>query len=186
MTRYFAVVKVGGSLYDLPELGTCLQSWLKKAPRPDVLLVPGGGPTADVIRKFDRIHQLGEERAHWLALHSLQLNADFLKTLLPSAAVVDHPGQAAGTCILNAFAFMSRDGRLPHCWAVTSDSIAARAAIVFGADHLILLKSATIPEDMDWEQASERGFVDAWFARTLREAPPSLHVRAVNFRNWSP
>ena len=49
----------------------------------DVLFVPGGGPTADVIRDFDRIHQLGEEQAHWLALAALQLNADFLVSFYP-------------------------------------------------------------------------------------------------------
>ncbi len=191
MPLQLAVVKVGGSLYDLPDLGPRLQAWLQQAPCPDVLLVPGGGPTADVVRNFDRIHQLGEERAHWLALDALQLNAHFLTWLLPSAAVIDHPEQATGgIAILNAFQFLSREkaacvkGRLPHCWAVTSDSIAARAAVVARAAHLILLKSVAMPEGVRWEEAAERGLVDEWFAPTLREAPPSLRVQIVNFREW--
>ena len=193
MNRSLAVVKVGGSLYDLPDLGPRLQAWLKQAPERDVLFVPGGGPTADVVRAYDRIHQLGEEKAHWLALDALQLNAHFLAWLLPAAAIIDHPSQAAGrTTILNAFQFLSGEktscarGRLPHCWAVTSDAIAARAAVVAGADQLILLKSVTIPEGMDWEEAGQRGFVDEWFARTVRPAWPRLQVRALNFREWRP
>ncbi len=137
MSRPLAVVKVGGSLYDLPDLGPRLRAWLKQAPEQGVLIVPGGGPTADVVRDFDRIHRLSEEQAHWLALGALQLNAHFLTWLLPSAVVVEHPKDAtAGVAILNAFQFLSREkttcckGRLPHCWAVTSDAIAARAAVV--------------------------------------------------------
>ena len=75
---------------------------------------------------------------------------------------------------------------LPHHWSVTSDSIAARVAVAAGAEHLVLLKSVTIPEGMDWEEAAERGFVDEWFARTLRPAGASLKVRAVNLREWAP
>jgi aspartokinase-like uncharacterized kinase len=193
MSLPLAIVKVGGSLYDLPDLGPRLQAWLRQAPCPDVLLVPGGGPTADVIRTFDRIHRLGEERAHWLALESLQLNAHFLTWLLPTAPVIDHPDQATGgVAILNAFQFLSREkaacvkGRLPHCWAVSSDAIAARAAVVAGAERLILLKSVALPEGVRWEEAARRGFVDEWFAPTLRDAPPSLQVEVVNFREWGP
>ena len=82
MRRPLAVVKVGGSLYDLPDLGPRLRAWLKQAPAADFLIVPGGGPTADVIRDLDRIHRLGEEKAHSLALAALRLNAWFLATLL--------------------------------------------------------------------------------------------------------
>jgi 5-(aminomethyl)-3-furanmethanol phosphate kinase len=191
MVRPLTVVKIGGSLYDLPDLSLRLQRWLLRTP--DALLVPGGGPTADVVRRFDQIHGLGEERAHWLALDALQLNAHFLAWLLPAARIVDHPERAAGgVTILNAFQFLSgekaacRKGRLPHCWAVSSDAIAARAAIVAEAEHLVLLKSATIPEGMDWEEAGRCGFVDEWFARTVRPALPQLKVSAVNLRDWHP
>lgn len=199
MTRSLAVVKVGGSLYDLPDLGPRLQRWLEQAPRVDLLFVPGGGSTADVVRELDRIHQLREEKAHWLALAALRLNADFLCQLLPSADVVPHRdrievarGEGARVFVLDARAFAAWDqhanphAALPHLWSVTSDSVAARVAVVSGAEHLILLKSVTIPEGMDWEEAAERGFVDEWFARTLRPAGASLKVRAVNLREWTP
>jgi hypothetical protein len=58
--------------------------------------------------------------------------------------------------------------------------------VVYDADHLILLKSVTIPDGVDWDEAAERGWVDAWFARTIRPALPRLQVRAVNLRAWRP
>src|SRR5262249_34902973 len=75
------VVKVGGSLYDWPDLAGRLQDWLGQPSERRVLLVPGGGVTADVVRDLDQRHALGEERAHWLALHALALNAHFLAAL---------------------------------------------------------------------------------------------------------
>ena len=64
MARPLTIVKVGGSLYDLPDLRARLQPWLSQAKSTDIILVPGGGATADVIRDFDRIHHLGEIWAH--------------------------------------------------------------------------------------------------------------------------
>ena len=205
MSRSLAVVKVGGSLYDWPDFGQRMRDWLwqQQAPWSDVLLVPGGGSTTDLIREFDRIHQLGEKRAHWLALEALRLNAFFLAELLPlvgvignwkalSTCVPDSDGTIQRASILDPSSFAVWDGRAhpdtgpPPSWAVTSDSIAARAAVIYDAEYLILLKSVTIPEGMDWEEAAERGFVDEWFARTLRPAGAALRVRAVNFREWRP
>jgi hypothetical protein len=67
---------------------------------------------------------------------------------------------------------------------VASDSIALRAAIVFGASRLVLLKSLTIPSGMDWAEAARRGFVDPYFPTALAAAG-NLTVEAVNFREWS-
>ena len=66
--------------------------------------------------------------------------------------------------------------------ASTSDSLAAQVALVGRARELILLKSATIPDGVDWQEASENGLVDEIFAKVLREAGRNLEVRAVNLR----
>src|SRR5262245_19403362 len=87
------VVKVGGSLYDLPDLGPRLQRWLDALHTRSILIVPGGGALADAVRDLDQIHGLGEETAHWLALRALTLNAYFLAALLPGAVVVAHPDE---------------------------------------------------------------------------------------------
>src|SRR5579862_134578 len=93
MAETLTVVKIGGSLYDLPDLRSRLQRWLDRLPG-RILLVPGGGRTTDVIRDFDAVHSLGEERSHWLALRALALNAVCLADLLPDAKVIAHPSAA--------------------------------------------------------------------------------------------
>ncbi len=195
MAGELTVVKVGGSLYDLPDLGRRLRRWLKTL-KGDVILVPGGGPTADLVRDLDERHNLGEERAHWLALQALSLNADFLMRLLGQACIFTYEGQRsfwirAGLMpILSPALFAHDDERrpdhLPHTWDVTSDSIAARFAIVHGARTLVLLKSVTIPPEMSWAEASQLGLVDVMFPRLVERAGPKLRVEAVNFREWRP
>jgi aspartokinase-like uncharacterized kinase len=184
------VVKVGGSLFDMPDLGPKLQAWLQTLPDPHVLLVPGGGATADVVRELDGCHALGEERAHWLALAALSLNARFLQTLLPAAQIITDCAACKASWnqghlpILDAYPFAIQDEQsvdaLPHCWSVTSDSVAARVAQSVGARQLILLKSAAFPGD--WDDASRQGYVDAFFARAMG----SLSVCAIDFRSWQP
>lgn len=182
------VVKVGGSLYDLPDLGERLYRWLGSVGGGPMLLVPGGGAAADAVRDLDRAHGLGEEEAHWLALRALALNAHFLQALLHQATIVTRPG-GEELAILDALGFALADegqpGCLPHCWAVTSDAIAARAAVVGGARRLVLLKSMTVPVTLAWDEAAARGFVDPWLPRVLREAPQGLIVEAVNLRSRS-
>ncbi len=187
MTAGLTVVKVGGSLYDLPDLQSRLRRWLAEQTDGRVLLVPGGGATTDVVRRFDDVHGLGEEKAHWLALRALAANAVFLAALLDATAVIEHPRDAVpGVSILDAFAFAALDERqsptrcLPHTWAATSDAVAARAAVVGGAARLVLLKSVTLPRRIDWIEASRRSFVDPVFPEVIREAP-RLVIEAVNF-----
>src|ERR1051325_5490791 len=82
------VVKVGGSLFDLPDLRQRMQRFLGDLDAQRVLLVPGGGAAADVVRALDRVHGLGEEASHWLALQAMSVNARFLGALLPEAPLV--------------------------------------------------------------------------------------------------
>jgi aspartokinase-like uncharacterized kinase len=194
MPSTIAVVKVGGSLFDLPELGQRLRRWLDDLPERHAILVPGGGPTADVIRELDQTHRLGDDIAHDLALRSLSLNAHVLAALLPgSKVVVDLAAFAPAwanevTPILDPYPFLAaedgRPERLPHSWDATSDAAAARVASVTAASRLILLKSLSIPSGLSWSEAAELGHVDRVFARLVQGA--GYEVRALNFREWSP
>jgi aspartokinase-like uncharacterized kinase len=169
------VVKVGGSLYDHPRLGSGLSDYLTSLAPASVLLVPGGGDMADAVRQLDRIHGLGEETAHWLALRSLDVTAAFLRQVLHSDRQYT---------ILDCFAFAREDdqrlGALPHSWAVTTDSLAARVAHVYGAERLVLLKSVDVPLGTPWEVAAELGWVDAHFPKVAAELRCPIHV--INFR----
>jgi 5-(aminomethyl)-3-furanmethanol phosphate kinase len=191
-----AVVKVGGSLFDWPLLGPRLQDWLKTLSLRKILLVPGGGPSADVIRKLDRSHNLGEEAAHWLSIRALTVNAHFLAGVLHSLNPVivgdlrecGEIWMSNGLPILDLFRFAQEDEShpncLPHCWAVTSDSLAARVAIRFEALRLILLKSTTISECDDWMSS---GTVDPYFPKLLRECHSEIRrmqISAINLREW--
>jgi hypothetical protein len=56
-------------------------------------------------------------------------------------------------------------------------------ALVAGARELVLLKSATIPGEMSWDEAARRGVVDESFPGVVRQG---VHARAVNLREWLP
>lgn len=182
------VVKVGGSLFDLRDLGSRLTVWLARYVPGPVLLIPGGGPAAEVIRRLDRTHQLGEETSHWLALRMLQVNTYVLEQLVPDACVVASPRTSRPLAILDAYAFARQDelhpDHLPHIWDVTSDSLALRVTQVAQAHELILLKSIAW-EGENWDEAAWAGVVDAYFPRLWRSSttPPT---RVVNLRAWLP
>jgi aspartokinase-like uncharacterized kinase len=177
------VAKVGGSLFDQPDLGERLRRWVGQVDAP-VLLVPGGGAGADVIRQLDQAHRIGEEAAHWLALRVLTVNAHFLAALL-DAPVQFEPGKPPlPLAVLDPHAFCQADeggpGALPHSWHVTSDSIAARVAERSGA-RLALLKSIELPSEITWEIAGHGGQVDEVFANVVARA--GLRVKWVNLRS---
>jgi aspartokinase-like uncharacterized kinase len=193
MTEAPVIVKVGGSLLDWPDLGSRLAAWLSALGRREVVLISGGGTAANFVRDADRVHRLGEEACHWLALRSLTLTAHALAAILPRSVVVDQPAacgapwRAGRTPVLDPFPFASEDegrpGALPHSWEVTSDSLAARVAEVMEARELVLLKSVTIPPQTDWAEASRRGLVDGYFPTIIARG---VKARAVNLREWRP
>ncbi|MCE9561118.1 MAG: uridylate kinase [Planctomycetes bacterium] len=165
------VVKVGGSLFDHPRFVPALRGYLDSLAPADVLLVPGGGEVVDAVRKLDAIHGLGEEASHWLAIRGMDLTGEFLRHTLPCGSRLR---------ILDCFAFAKDDATLPHSWEVTSDSIAARVAIVHGAERLVLLKSVDVPAGMSWDEAAEREWVDPHFPRIVAGA--TFMIEVVNFR----
>jgi aspartokinase-like uncharacterized kinase len=165
------VVKVGGSLFDHAGFGPAIRHWLGQFREP-VMLVAGGGLCADAVRTYDRIHGLGEERSHWLALRAMAVMSEILGSLI---------GEMPNVTLFDACAFCKTDPLLPHAWSVTSDSIAARIAEHFAATRLILLKSVDRPTGMTWPEASKAGLVDEYFPNAV--ANLTCPVEWLNFRS---
>lgn len=164
------VVKVGGSLFDHPRLGPGLRAYLDMLAPTEILLVPGGGNVVEAVRQLDCVHSFGEEASHWLALRAMDVAAEFLRSLASGSRLT----------VLDCYKLMheddSRPGALPHSWDVTSDSIAARTAVVYEAERLILLKSVDVPPGTPWEEAAARGWVDSYFPRAIATADFPIDV----------
>jgi aspartokinase-like uncharacterized kinase len=185
------VIKVGGSLLDWPGLPGRLSAYLegRRADRP--VLIVGGGRAADVVRDLDRIHGLGEGRSHDLALRALDLTAHLLAALLPMLVVVDDPSlfearwDARRVPLLAPRRFLETADAtsadpLPHSWHVTTDSIAARVAVLLDARELVLLKSVAFPAGTTRAEAARLGLVDPAFPDVAR---PLSSVVSLNLRD---
>lgn len=181
------VVKVGGSLYGIPDLGLRLQSWLAAQKPGRCLLVPGGGPVVDWLRELDRQERWSEATAHWLAIRALTLAAHVLAARLPGATVIRaladrFPAWDSGLApILDPFDHLQGDPEFPVSWQATSDALAARVAAVAGMTEVVLLKSEEAPAGNDWQQAARLGHVDGCFASMLGQG---IRARSVNLRAW--
>jgi 5-(aminomethyl)-3-furanmethanol phosphate kinase len=185
-TSGLVLIKVGGSLLDWPELPGRLAALLDAqwghaaCLRDKAVLIAGGGPFADLIRTMDQTHDLGDQKAHRLAIRSLDLTAELLAALLPGFAVVHRPEDLWASRNLGQVPIVAA-GRfleevddcgpdpLGASWDVTSDSIAARIAVLLGAKRLVLLKSIGLSADIDRGEAARLGLVDAMFPRIASE-----------------
>jgi len=191
------VVKVGGSLLDLPGLGHILRAWVAAQPPLANLLVVGGGTLADQVRRLDQLYHLPGDAAHWLAIRAMDLNGYVLSHLVPGARWIPDctawtrdptaAGQELWVLAVEPFlrhgepAFPGR--RLPCGWQVTSDSIAARVAAVCQATELVLLKSvnpAPHGAALSLSRAASLQWVDEFFPAS---AESLQRIRAVNLRD---
>ena len=174
------VIKVGGSLLDYPELPSRLTSYLADLGRPNPVLLCGGGPTVDAIRKIDRVHGMDEAASHWIAVRALALNARLLEAIVPNLVYTERARdlprawKSRKVPLLDPFIFLSEVDEssgdpLPRRWRVTSDSIAARMAARLEAPELVILKSAEIPQELTVSHAAEDGIVDAQFPLATRD-----------------
>jgi aspartokinase-like uncharacterized kinase len=181
MCRPLAVVKVGGSLLDWPELPAGLRRVIDERSGSRLVLIVGGGRAADAVRGLDRAYRLGDEVSHALALRALDLTAHALAAIVPGLQPAESRGELATIWatgrvpVLAPRRVLDADegsrGALAHSWSVTSDAIAARVAALLGASSLLLLKSAPIPEGCDREAAARLGLIDPAFAGAARGVP---------------
>jgi aspartokinase-like uncharacterized kinase len=182
------VAKVGGSLFDLPDLPLRLRSWFAARPEGGIVLVPGGGAAVDEIRRRFACGECSDYEAHWLAVEAMGFHAVRLARALACRAVASFRECRAAPdrwLALDVAPELKADrGRsLPVGWEVTSDSIAAWCSVRLGAAALYLLKSVGGAEPLSVEAAAARGWVDAHFPMVAATAP---RLEWVNLRHDPP
>jgi len=161
------VVKLGGSWADSP----CLPRWLKTLVRNGggrVVLVPGGGPFADQVRRQQRRWGFDDRSAHRMALLAMHqygwMLAALEDDLVPTERIesLDRSVRQGRVPVwLPALEALDAVG-IPASWSVTSDSLAAWLASRLAARGVVLLKrvSAGVPDPQALRRA---GIVDAAF-----------------------
>ncbi|MCW3134314.1 MAG: hypothetical protein N2V78_08320 [Methanophagales archaeon] len=193
------IIKLGGSLI---EKGRDIIRFLReyvdeKEKAPTIILIPGGGPFAEVVRNVSADMSISEETAHWmavLAMHQYGLllaNGEIGIALVESMKEIDG---AEPIRILLPYEVLKADDCLPHTWDVTSDTIAAFVANKIGektfikltdVDGIIDEKGHLIKEIYAKEmvELEEKGCVDAGLPGFLMQNRMSCTIVNGNFPN---
>jgi aspartokinase-like uncharacterized kinase len=176
-----AVVKVGGSLLASGGLPFLLTTLGELARSHRLVVVPGGGPFADAVRRACSLHDPGASAAHWMAVLAMDQHAHLLAGLLPAARLTTGPDEIADLLtegllpVLSPFRWLRAVDPLPHGWHVTSDSIAAWVAARLAARRLVLLKaldgvpgaSGDVLAEVPLRSPALAGIVDEYFERAV-------------------
>lgn len=149
------VIKVGGGLLSsVGDLDHALAAVATLARRHHTLIVPGGGPFADAVRRVDAELGLPDEAAHWMAVLAMDQYAHLLAARSPRGVVVTSAADARAQAdrgrvpVIAPSRWLQESDPLPHTWDVTSDSIAAWIAVQAGAQALVLVKPRGATGDM--------------------------------------
>ena len=148
------VVKVGGGLLGIPgALQDVCATIGVLGRREAVVVVPGGGPLADLVRDLDRTVGLSVDAAHWMAILAMDQYAHLLAERIEGATLVEEPGGISATlgvgrvAVLAPSRWLRAADPLPHSWDATSDSVAAFIAGALDAKRLVLVKPAEVGDD---------------------------------------
>ncbi|QDU38168.1 hypothetical protein Mal4_24910 [Maioricimonas rarisocia] len=177
----WTLFKIGGSLFDLPDLRERLQQLLELRSGRNIAMLAGGGAAADLVRMWDRRFWLSAPAAHWLAIRAMGLNAGLLAHLIPGGRFVSELRELESVFDASLPAVLDPEpllrhlesppqAPLPESWDVTSDTIAAHLAAALTFDELVLVKSCE-PAAETVEGLVAHGQVDPMFSDAARPLP---------------
>jgi dihydroneopterin aldolase len=169
------VVKLGGSYAHHPKLREIASVLGEGGGR--LIVVPGGGPFADAVRREQKRIGYGDSAAHRMALLAMAAFGHALASLAPSLAPA---GDAAAIRDVLAegrvpvwlpLHLLAGDPAIPETWDCTSDSLAAWLCGRIGARRLILLKRGSLPSSGQAGELAKTGAIDPLVATFLARAP---------------
>ncbi|MFD2238408.1 amino acid kinase [Aureimonas populi] len=168
------IVKFGGSSISPPDLVRWVRA-MEESQRP-LILVPGGGPFADVVRDYQAQVGYDDDAAHHMAILAMEQFGRALVSLgekLVPVATQEAIGKALDDGLVPVWMpakLVLQAGEIHHDWSTTSDSLAAWLAGRYPGASLCLIKQIDLPEGRDLDAVSAAGVVDPSFVRQLHPA----------------
>lgn len=165
------VVKLGGSCASSPDFNRWLHA-IERASRP-VVLVPGGGPFANVVRRYQPRLGYDDEAAHHMAILAMEQFGRALvslgERLVPAASrrEIETAIEAGNIPVWMPAATALAAPEIAQDWTVTSDSLAAWLAASMPGASLLLIKQIDVPKDATLEALAGAEIVDASFLAML-------------------
>src|SRR5215470_4972472 len=166
------IIKLGGSFAFSAHLGDWVAAIADCAGR--AVIVPGGGPFADVVRAAQAQMGFDDCAAHRMGLLAMEQYGCAIKSLHDALSLADsldsiRRGLADGQVSVwlpTQMALGATD--IPSSWDVTSDSLAAWLAGKIGAERLLLVKQVEpAPGTACVAELAKRDIVDRAFANFL-------------------
>ena len=177
------IIKIGGSLLTSPQLTACLKEISQQQNK--TIIVPGGGGFADQVRKAQQYWQFNDKIAHEMALLAMQQTAlvfHGLQSKLPivsSGSEINKALQQNNVVIWSVNMNWLNQSNLKASWDISSDSIAAWLAKQLGAQRLVLIKSAIIPQAFTLKSLADAGIIDNGFIETTQNACYQIEFKSI-------
>ncbi|MCI0399960.1 MAG: hypothetical protein L0Z68_01460 [Gammaproteobacteria bacterium] len=167
------VVKIGGSL----AFSKTLPAWLEVLTchgGGKVVIVPGGGQFAELVRQAQQYWGFDDVTAHYMALSAMEqfgrMMAGIQPALTPAMTMrrLHEVLNDAQVPVWLPMATTQGEDAIAESWEFTSDSLAAWLAIRMDADRLVLVKSlAPRGAVVSVSELTARAIVDQRFAAVM-------------------
>lgn len=182
------VVKLGGSLYNTPELKTWLNVLDKYSKLQPIVIVPGGGPFANQVRDSQQLHQFDDSHAHHMAILAMAQFGLLIKGITPHCQLLNFPAGKPvipkGLSVWSPNESLLSQPEIMHSWAITSDSLASWLANKLDAEQLILVKQNHVSSNRSVIELSKMGVVDAGFQHLFEQSTiPSQIIDAQDYQH---
>jgi len=156
-----AVIKIGGSIAEIPDAFRALCLELSNIARKhQVVVIPGGGKFADIVRELDVKFGLPPLFSHRMAILSMDQFGLFLSQVIPNSCICDsfqeieQVSESGKVALFLPSRLLFEEDPFKPSWDVTSDSISAYIAIKLQATKIILVTDVDGIFDKDPKQNS--------------------------------
>ena len=192
LTADIWAIKIGGSLYDSKHLIPWMNA-LSACPTKKIIIA-GGGPFADQVRRADEKFQLNQEHSHNMAVMAMQQFSQLLSSLFPamllanSVSKIHQSWNKVDEVIWEPYEMVRDQCNLDKSWDITSDSLAVWLASILGINNILLVKSAKqILKETDLVALADNKCIDPGLLELSKKFKINIHIlhktKSCDFQN---